>query len=75
MAYYDIYVIPGKFKQKVKMPKVYREDEEALDAKDIGDILLHTANRRLKAFLLTAASGGPRTIELASLLPRQELLA
>ena len=23
LAYYDIYIIPGKFKQKVKMPKVF----------------------------------------------------
>ena len=67
LGYYDIYIIPAKFKQKVKMPKVYREDEEAIDAKDIRDIILHTANRRLKAFLLMLGSGGPRTIEGASL--------
>jgi hypothetical protein len=40
LGYYDIYIIPAKFKQKVKMPKVYRVDEEAIDAKDIRDILL-----------------------------------
>jgi hypothetical protein len=31
-AYYDIDVIPSKFKRKVKMPKVCREDEEPIDA-------------------------------------------
>ena len=31
LAYFDIDVIPSKFKRKVKMPKAYREDEEALD--------------------------------------------
>jgi hypothetical protein len=34
LAYYDIDVIPSKFKRKVRMPKVYREDEEPLDASD-----------------------------------------
>lgn len=27
LAYYDIDVVPSKFKRKVKMPKVYREDD------------------------------------------------
>src|SRR5918999_5258105 len=31
-AYYDIDIIPSKFRRKVKMPKLYREDEEAIDA-------------------------------------------
>jgi integrase len=67
LAYYDIDLVPAKFKRKVKMPKVYREDEEAVDAKDIREILLHCNNRRLKAFLLILASAGPRTIEGTSL--------
>ena len=40
-AYYDIDVIPSKFRRKVKMPKLYREDEEAIDAEDIRKILLY----------------------------------
>jgi hypothetical protein len=32
LTYYDINVVPSKFKRKVKMLKAYREDEEALDA-------------------------------------------
>ena len=62
-GYYDIDVIPSKFKRKVKMPKVGREDEEPLDAKDIRKILLSCSNRRLKTFILILASGGMRTKE------------
>jgi integrase len=62
-AYYDIDVIPSKFKRKVKMPKSYREDEEPLDASDIRKILLNCNNRRLKAYLLLLASGGMRAVE------------
>ena len=56
-AYYDIDVIPSKFKRKVKMPKVFREDEEPIDAKDIQKILLCWNNRRLRTFILTSARG------------------
>jgi integrase len=62
-GYYDIDVITSKFKRKVKMPKVGREDEEPLDAKDIRKILLSCSNRRLKTFILVLASGGMRTKE------------
>ena len=62
-AYYDIDVIPSKFKRRVKMPKIYREDEEPLDASDIRKILLSCNNRRLKTFLLVIASGGMRAQE------------
>jgi len=63
LAYYDIDTIPSKFKRKVKMPKMYREDEEPLDASDIRKILLACNNRRLKSYLLVLASGGMRAIE------------
>ena len=62
-AYYDVDVIPSKFKRKVKMPKSYREDEEALDASDIRKILLACNNRRLKTYLLILASGGMHAVE------------
>jgi integrase len=62
-AYYDIDVIPSKFRRKVKMPKFYREDETAIDAQDIRNILLVCNNRRLKAYLLVLASGGMRAVE------------
>jgi integrase len=63
LAYHDIDVIPSKFKQRVKMPKVYREDEEPLDVSDIRIILLSCSNRRLKAYLLVLGSGGMRAVE------------
>jgi integrase len=63
LAYHDIDVIPSKFRRKVKMPKLYREDEEPLDASDIRKILLACNNRRLKAYLLVLASGGMRAVE------------
>ncbi|MDQ3902901.1 MAG: site-specific integrase, partial [Thermoproteota archaeon] len=63
LAYYDIDIIPSKFKRKVKMPKMYREDEEPLDASDIRKILLGCNNRRLKSYLLVLASGGMRAVE------------
>jgi hypothetical protein len=35
LAYHDIDVIPSKFKRKVRMPRLYREDEQPLDAQDV----------------------------------------
>jgi integrase len=55
--------MPSKFKRKVKMPKLYREDEEPLDVSDIRKILLSCNNRRLKTYLLVLASGGMGAIE------------
>jgi integrase len=63
MAYYDIDIIPSKFKRKVKMPKHYREHEEPLDVSDIRKILLSCNNRRLKSYLLILASSGLRATE------------
>lgn len=58
LTYYDIDVVPSKFKRKVKIPRPYQEDEEALDIRDIRNILLVCSNRRLKAYILVLASGG-----------------
>jgi integrase len=63
LAYHDIDVMPSKFKRKVKMPKMHREDEEPLDVSDIRKILLSCNNRRSKAYLLVLASGGMRAAE------------
>ncbi|MFL6329847.1 MAG: tyrosine-type recombinase/integrase, partial [Nitrososphaeraceae archaeon] len=63
LAYYDIDIIPSKFRRKVKMPKMHREDKEPLDVSDIRKILLSCNNRRLKAYLLVLASGGMRAVE------------
>lgn len=66
-AYYDIDVIPLKFRRKVKVPKLYREDELAIDVEDIRKILLSCSNTRLKAYLLIMASSGLRAVEAASI--------
>jgi integrase len=63
LVYYDIDVVPSKFKRKVRMPKAYREDEEALDVRDIRNVLLVCNNRRLKTYILVLASGGFRAVE------------
>jgi integrase len=67
LAYYDVYVIPAKFKRKVKVPKVYSEEEQPLDVKDIRQILLNCHNRRLKAYLLALASSGTRAVETCAI--------
>ena len=67
LAYNDVYVIPAKFKRKVKVPKVYSEEEQALDVKDIRTILLNCHNRRLKAYLLVLASAGTRAVEACAI--------
>jgi integrase len=63
LLYHNIDIVVSKFKRRVKLPKKHKEDEEALDASDIRKILLSCNNRRLKAYLLTLASGGMRAIE------------
>ena len=68
LAYYDIDVVSSKFKRKVKMPKAYREDEEALDVRDIRNVLLVCNNRRLKTYILVLASGGFRAVEALAII-------
>jgi integrase len=63
LQYHDIDINPSKFRRRVKLPKVHREDERPIDASDIRNILLACNNRRLKAYILVLASGGMRAIE------------
>ena len=51
----------------MKVPKIYREDEEPIDASDIRKILLSCNNRRVKPYLLVLASGGMRTTEACAI--------
>jgi integrase len=67
LAFYDIDVIPSKFRRKVKVPKLYKEDEEPIDATDIRKLLLNCNNRRLKSYLLILASGGMRAVEATAI--------
>jgi integrase len=63
LLFYDIDINPAKFRRRVRLPKIAREDEEPIDATDIHKILLTCNNRRLKAYLLLLASGGMRANE------------
>jgi integrase len=63
LLYHDIDINPAKFRRKVRLPKIAREDEQPLDASDIRKLLLACSNRRLKAYLLVLASGGMRANE------------
>lgn len=63
LLYFDIDIVPAKFKRRVKLPKNHREDEEPIDASDIRKILLSCNNLRLKSYLLVLASGAMRASE------------
>ena len=63
LLFYDIDINPAKFRRRVRLPKIAREDEEPIDASDVRKILLACNNRRLKAYLLLLASGGMRANE------------
>lgn len=67
LQFNDIDIVNSKFKRKVKIPKQYREDEEALDAADIRKILMSCNIRRLKPFILILASCGLRAIEACAI--------
>src|SRR5919198_2490163 len=59
----DIDISLSKFKHRVSLPTVRRQDEQPIDSNDIKEILHHCNNRRLKAFILVLASGGMRATE------------
>jgi integrase len=67
LSYYDVDIVPAKFKKRVRIPKIYHEEEEPIDAKDIRQMLLNCHNRRLKAFILVLASSGLRASEACAL--------
>jgi integrase len=62
-GYFDIDVIPAKFRRKCKMPTIIHEDEYPIDAKDIRQIIITCNNRRLKSYLHILASCGCRAVE------------
>jgi len=59
-GWFDIDIIPNKFKRRVTLPKINRTEEEAIEASDIRKILLACNNRRLKTYLLVLASRTPK---------------
>ena len=67
LSYYDVDIVPAKFKRRVRIPKVYYDEEEPIDARDIRQMLLNCHNRRLKAFILVLASSGLRASEACAI--------
>ena len=67
LQFHDVDIVPHKFKMRVTVPKIPREDELPIDQNDIRTILLQCHNRRLKTFLLVLASSGVRAIEACAL--------
>lgn len=63
LEYQGIDILPKRFKNRVTLPEIVTDDEQAIDAQDIRMLLLKCSNRRLKAYLLVLASGGMRTVE------------
>jgi integrase len=63
LLYHDIDINHAKFRRKVRLPKIAREDEQPIDASDIRKLLLACNNRRIKVYLLVLASGGMRANE------------
>jgi integrase len=67
LQYYDVDIVPHKFKKRVILPKIPKEDAQAIDQNDIRTILLQCHNRRLKTYLLVLASSGVRAIEACAI--------
>lgn len=67
LEYYDIDVLPRKFKRKVRIPKQHRRIKEPIDSKDIRTILQACTNARLRVFLLVLGSSGMRATEALTL--------
>ncbi|MGH9982340.1 MAG: tyrosine-type recombinase/integrase [Nitrososphaeraceae archaeon] len=67
LQYHDVDIVPHKFKKRVLLPKIPREDEQPIDQNDIRAILLQCHNRRLKTYLLVLASCGVRPIEACAI--------
>ncbi|MGB7638668.1 MAG: tyrosine-type recombinase/integrase, partial [Nitrososphaeraceae archaeon] len=65
--YYDVDIIPRKFKLKVKIPKSVRKSKEALSKQDIIDILNACSDIRLKTYVMLLAATGLRASEALSI--------
>jgi len=64
MAKFDVDITDAKFRSKVTMPKIRREDEAAIDVADARKILLAINNRRLRPYCKVDAGGfGFRPVE------------
>lgn len=67
LEYNDIDISNSKFKRKVKMPRIYPDQEEPLSLSDIRELLEYNSNHRLRTYILLLASSGMRAMEVCSL--------
>jgi integrase len=66
LEYYDVDISPRKFKLKVKMPKIVRQNKEALSKEEIADILNACSDIKLKTYVMFLAATGMRATEALS---------
>ena len=63
-SYFEFWDIDThKFRRKVKLPKIINQKEQAIDKKDIYQMLISCHNKRLKSFLLLLISSGSEQIQ------------
>ena len=67
LQFHDVDIVPYKFRIRVTLPKIPREDELPVNQNDIRTILVQCHNRRLKTYILVLASSGVRAIEACAL--------
>jgi integrase len=67
LEYFDIEISSRKFRTKVGMPRVIREDKEPLTKEDIQTILNAAHSIKLKTYLLFLAATGCRASEALSI--------
>lgn len=65
--FYEIDIVPSKFKRRVKMPRFYSDPEEPLSLSDVRVLLEFCSNTRLRTYILLLVSSGLRATEAASL--------
>ena len=66
LKYYDVDISPRKFKLKVKMPKVIRQNKEALSKQDVIEILNACSDIKLKTYAMLLAATEMRATEALS---------
>jgi integrase len=67
LEFFDIDIVPNRFRRRVKMPKYHADEEEPLSLIDIRDLLEFCSNTRLRTYLLLLASTGLRASEACTL--------
>jgi integrase len=67
LEYNDLDISPRKFKLKVRMPKIVRQNKEALSKEEIADILNACSDIKMKTYVMLLAATGMRATEALSI--------